>query len=196
MALITAHWAATQPLPCVDYHDEFALHGGIQKEIMDECLDVIHGKSTLTPKLVNFVKPSFLNWKQFPFTLATNYGTYHLNHDPRDGSPNVEIGALCMGGEGVNVPGPWGKWPYTAAHAVMQAAIIARICHLKDINPRESFDQKIAPAQLQNGPIFTVSTHAERAIQTPDQPYATARPSFGYFIYSGDGDSRWDLAAL
>jgi hypothetical protein len=66
----------------------------------------------------------------------------------------------------------------------------ARIAALKGLDANGTF----RVPSFQNGPLHVISTHAERAIQTPDSD-AALRPSYGYFAYSGDGDCRWDLAA-
>jgi len=65
---------------------------------------------------------------------------------------------------------------------------------LKKIDTGGSFATDVEPSVLQNGPIFNVSTHAERALQTknPGVPH----PELGYFIYSGDPDCRWDISVL
>jgi hypothetical protein len=192
--LITTHWSATSPSRLRDYHLEF----GAKTAITDA-----YRKHLLAAKTseVDFamLHAQFEIYKNVAFDTATDFGTYHLNHDPRDGSPNIEIGALCMGGEGVSVSGSWGAYPYTIAHAWMHAALIARVGHLKGIDLGGSFGTSVEPGVLQNGPIFNVSTHAERALQTVDRdadgnPYK--RPGFGYFIYSGDPDCRYDQAAL
>jgi hypothetical protein len=72
----------------------------------------------------------------------------------------------------------------------MAVGVGARVAALKELDANGSFQA----SGFQNGPLHVVSTHAERAIQTPDSD-ATLRPSYGYFAYSGDGDCRWDLAA-
>lgn len=123
-----------------------------------------------------------------------------MNTDPRDGSANTEVSAMCMAGAQTS---DFGQYPYTMAHAWVHAGLLARICALKNIDATESFDTSIEPATLQNGPIFTVSTHGERAIQTVDYGVPngnassrTASDQFGYFVGSGDPDSRWDIALL
>lgn len=185
--LLTDHWSATGPNRLRDYHIEYALTGLLT--------------ATLRAELLRAQRPGDVDWDalRFIFTIwkndnletPTDYGTWHMNHDPRDGSANVEIGALCMGGEDVRIDGSWGSYPFTIAHAWMAAGISARVCALKSIDTQGSFTND----NFQNGPLFNVSTHAERALQTPD-PDAVLRPGFGYFAYSGDGDCRWDLAAL
>jgi hypothetical protein len=182
--LLTAHWSATSNQRIRDYHVEYAAISAVPQTLIDECYNATDASQIDWASLVKY----FVVWKNFDFETATSYGTYLLNHDP-NGSPNIELGALCMGGEGVGTSS-FGKWPYTAAHFAMHAGIAARVALLKGVNPSEAFDD----GALQNGPFYRLSTHGERAIQTPDGPDATLRPSFGYFIYSGDPDSRWDIA--
>lgn len=186
--IATCHWSATDSSRLRDYHIEFGLNGVLTASQRGDLLRALH------PGQVDWKALRFLFglYKNVDLSTATDYGTWHMNHDPRDGSANVEIGALCMGGEDVHVAGPWGAHPYTIAHAWMHAGILARVCALKDIDVGGSFD---APPGFQNGPLFNVSTHAERALQTVDGD-AVLRPAFGYFAYSGDGDCRWDIAAL
>ena len=188
MSLITHHWSASPPARIYDYHLEYALTGAIVPALREKLL------AAQSPKDVDFVElcAQFHWWKNVDFATATDYGTWHWNHDFRDGSPNIEIGALCMGGEGVSVAGSWGTWPFTIAHAWMAVAIGARVAKLKGIDPLGSFP---ASGGFQNGPLYNISTHGERALQTID-PAASLRPGFGYFAYSGDGDCRWDLSAL
>jgi hypothetical protein len=120
-----------------------------------------------------------------------------MNHDPTgDGNgPDIEVGALCMGGEHVETTGPWGNFPYTPAHFIMHAALLARVCKLMGFSPDDYFGADVDPHRLQNGPIFRVSTHGERAYQTIDVP-TPPNPSFGYFLFSGDCDLRWDIAVF
>lgn len=197
LGLITDHWSATSPNRIRDYHVEFALRAPLPESLH------LHLLQARTAADVNFgeLKTYFDVFKNFDLGTPTSYGTYHLNHDPRgDGSSaDVEIGALCMGGEGVSTSGSWGRWPYTIAHAWMHAALNARVAALKGIDTGAAFDVSVEPSVLQSGPIHTVSTHAERALQTVDadadgKPFK--RPDLGYFIGSGDPDSRWDLAVL
>lgn len=188
--LITAHWSATGPYRIKDYHIEFAAPHGITHDLN------LMAKNATDPAHVDWakLKAAFTVWKNMSLADPSDYGTWHLNHDPRDGSANVEVGALCMGGEGVGISGPWGNYPYKYAHFWMHAAIIARVCFLKGLKPSDSFGVDVEPSVLQNGPIYVVSTHAERAIQTQDSD-AVTRPKYGYFAYSGDGDCRWDISA-
>jgi hypothetical protein len=185
--IVTAHWSATSPTPLGDYHVEFYAPNGVNP--------------AFNKFLGGITDPSHVDWhtllnsfkidKVYDFSTATDYGTWNMNHDPRDRSPNIEVGALCMGGEGTTTSS-WGAYPYTFAHFWMHAGIIARICKLKGIDSGGSFPAD--PSLYQNGPLYNVSTHAERALQTLDSPSANLRPSFGYFIYSGDPDSRWDIS--
>lgn len=187
--ILTTHWSASSPARINDYHVEFALKfPQIDPAFMHDL------RAATDPTKVDFDKLfwNFNTWKNFVLTDVTTYGTWHLNHDPRDGtSPDVEIGALCMGGEGTSIT-RWGRWPYTTAHAWMHAAIIARICAMKRLDPLQRF----APTNgLQDGPIFVVSTHAERAFQTVN-PGIDNINHRGYGMYSGDPDMRWDIAVF
>lgn len=184
--ILTHHWSATSPTRIHEYHVEYALATQPTAAFRESLL---RATSALQVDWLA-LRRLFLVWKNVDFSTPTDYGTYRMNHDPRDGSANVEIGALCMGGEGVSVAGAWGVYPFTIAHAWMAIGIGARIAALKDLDPNGSFT---APG-FQNGPLHVISTHAERAIQTRDAD-AVLRPNFGYFAYSGDGDCRWDLAA-
>lgn len=186
--ILTHHWSATSPARIRDYHVEYALTGEISASLHAALL------AASGPADVSWgaLRAAFQVWKNVDLATPTDYGTWHLNHDPRDQSANVEIGALCMGGEGVGMTS-WGAWPFTIAHAWMAVGIGARICKIKNIDPLGSFDA--ASHGMQNGPLSVISTHGERALQTPDPP-AILRPSFGYFAYSGDPDCRWDISAL
>lgn len=186
--IVTCHWSATGPVRLRDYHVEFARTGALPTATVQQLL------AGAMPSAAdwNALLACFTIWKNVDFTTPTNYGTWKLNHDPRDNSSNVEVAAMCMGGESA-LTSAWGPEPFTIAHAWIAAGIVARVCQLENIDTGGSFDA--GGYGLQNGPIYNVSTHAERALQTPDGD-AVLRPSFGYFIYSGDPDSRWDLAAL
>ena len=190
--LITCHWSASGPSPVSDYHVEFALTRPIPSDIQSK----LSANAELSAGDVDRLVGSFDIWKFMSFDQIPVYATWHLNRDPRDGStPNVAVAALCMGGEGVNTTGPWGRWPFTLAHAYIMSGIAARICQLKGLDAVDSFsaDECTYSAQM-NGPIYNISTHAERAYQTPNP--GVTNPERGYFIYSGDPDCRWDLAAL
>jgi len=186
--LITNHWSATGPYRLRDYHVEFA-----RTVVLDEAF--LATLRSAQPSQVDWqkLKSYFTIYKNVDLRTATDYGTWHLNHDPRDGSANIEVGALCMGGEAVNTSGSWGKEPYTIAHWWMHVGINARLCQLLNIDAGGSFDVSVEPSVLQNGPIFNLSLHCERAYQTVN-PDAKLRPTFGYFIYSGDPDCRWDIS--
>lgn len=184
--ILTLHWSASGPSRLRDYHVEYALKGTISSALHQH---LISAKSVAEVDWIT-LRALFEVWKNIDLATSTDYGTWHMNHDPRDGSANVEIGALCMGGENVTLPGPWGAYPFSIAHAWMGVGIAARIAALKDLEANASFHAD----GFQNQPLYVISTHAERAIQTPDSD-AVTRPSFGYFAYSGDGDCRWDLAA-
>lgn len=185
--IITNHWSATGPNRLRDYHIEYALTVLLTDSMHTTLLNARYPSDIEWNKL----RSMFAIYKNVDLGTPTDYGTWRMNHDTRDGSANVEIGALCMGGEGVRIDGSWGAYPFTIAHAWMAAGITARVCALKGVDTQGSF----ANSNFQNGPLYNISTHAERALQTPD-PDASLRPGFGYFAYSGDGDCRWDLAAL
>jgi hypothetical protein len=184
--LITDHWSASGPNRINDYHVEFGAKAAIDPTYNKTIGSYANAASMDFAKLYSL----FNVWKNVDLSTPTDYGTYMINNDPRDNSANIEVGALCMGGENVSTVGPWGQYPYTFAHAWMHAAINARICKLKGISPTGSF----VSSNFMNGPVYNISTHAERAIQTPDGPAANLRPNFGYFIFSGDPDCRWDIA--
>ena len=195
MSIITCHWAVVPKMTTAlgDYHIEFT----------DKNLD----KNYNTSLLYQINKPDVtkINWnnhmdmfsvfKNNPLNAVTGYGTWHLNSSPVDGSSNVEIASLTMGGSDVQVQGPWGNNPHTISHSLVHAYLVASVCKLKNINPLESFATSVEPSILQNGPIYVVSTHGERAIQTNDGG-EDSMPSLGYFIFSGDSNCRWDIAAL
>ena len=119
MSLVTHHWSASLPARIYDYHLEYALVGKIVPELREKLL------AAQAPKDVDFLelRAQFQIWKNVPFSTPTDFGTWHINHDPRDNSANVEIGALCMAGESVSVSGSWGNWPFTIAHAWMAVAL-------------------------------------------------------------------------
>jgi hypothetical protein len=189
--LITCHWSASPPVPLTDYHVEFALNRPIPSDIDAK---VTHGLP-LTPADVDRLKTAFDVWKFMDFAAIPQYAVWHLNHDPRDDSVDISIAALCMGGEHVATVGPWGRWPFTRAHAYIMAAIVARIATLKQIDVYDSFPVAGSlVGRLQNGPVYVVSTHGFRAYQTPNP--GVAHPERGYFMFSGDPDMRWDLSAL
>jgi len=190
--LVTCHWSASSPQPISDYHVEFALY----RAIPDDITAMLATGAELSPSDVSRLAPSFDIWKFMSFEEVPEYATWHVNHDPRDGlSANVSMAALCMGGEGVQTTGPWGRWPHTMAHAYMMAGLAARVCSLKALDPTGSFDASLCVYSPQmNGPIQNIATHGERAFQTPNP--GVTYPDRGYFIYSGDPDCRWDLAAL
>lgn len=195
--LITNHWSVSGLNKLKDYHVEFALTGTVSSITQKQCYALVSKVDAVALKAFNVdtLKKAFTIYKNFPFTQPTTYGTYLINNDPRDNSSNIEIAMLGMDGANVQVQGPWGSHPYTAAHAIMHAAINARVCKLKGINPIDSFPTSIEPSILQNGPIYVLSTHGERALQTNDQGDDTI-PERGYFAYSGDSNCRWDIAAL
>jgi len=189
--LITGHWSVSPLKRLRDYHLEFALIAALTDE-QNHLL-----RAATSPDQVDFdeLRKHFVTYKNFEFGTATSYGTWDMNRDPRDGTPNVEIAMLGMDGTDVVINGPWGDHPYTKAHAWMHAAIIARVAQIKGIDTGGSFDTSVEPSVLQNGPIHNISTHGERAYQTNDQGQDKI-PKLGYFAYSGDSECRWDLAAL
>jgi hypothetical protein len=189
--LLTCHWSGSDPGRLRAYHGEFGDNGGLNAAIIAMC------KEATKPSEIDWLKlrAAFNVWKNDDLTVPTEYGTYHINHDPRDGSSNIEVAAMCMGGDDVNVPGPWGQWPYTFAHAWMHAGVVARICQIKGLDTGGSFDASVDPGTLQNGPIYVVSTHGERAWQTTGQGVQTTYPSRGYAAYSTDTDPRFDCMA-
>jgi hypothetical protein len=199
--LVTAHWSATSPVRLRKYHIEFAITGSAFSS------DVLHNLRALGAQANGYqsvpwsdLLASFTIWKNEDLTAPDNYGTWDMNTDPRDGSSNIEVSAMCMLNAKSNA---FGQYPYTMAHAWIHAGILARVCALKGLDATESFDASVEPGTLQNGPIFTVSTHGERAIQTVDYGVPNGNASsqaasdqFGYFLGSGDPDSRWDIALL
>lgn len=186
MGIITGHWSATSPERLGDYHAEFGQRGDIPQALLATCRAAV--RADQIPWSV--LRQNFNVWKNTNFDTVMTYGTWDWNHDFRDGSPNIEVGALCMGGPHTGTTN-FGQWPYTKAHAWMHAGVIARIAHLKGIKPLESFE---APAGYMNGPLYAISTHGERA-------YQTANPGIddqgrGYGLWSKDPDCRWDLDVL
>ena len=190
MSILTGHWSASDPVRLKDYHVEFAQRGTLAPAMLEKC------RSAKTAQDVPWIalKLSFDVWKNTNFDTPTSYGTWDWNHDFRDGSPNIEIAAMCMAEASIS---DFGSYPYTKAHAWMHAAIMARIAHLKGIDPLASFD----PVQgYFDGPIFALSTHGERAYQTVNSSVETADRGYtgyrGYGMYSADPDSRWDIAVV
>lgn len=199
--LVTGHWSASQPVRLRAYHEEFALTGDPFSAEELHALRALHDDPN-GYKSVPWatVRPRFTLWKNDSFSTPTDYGTWDVNRDPRDQSPNIEIAAMCMGDATTT---NFGTRPYTIAHAWMHAALMARVCQLKGIDTMGSFDASVEPGVLQNGPIFNLSSHGERAIQTINWGVAGAGASseaasreFGYFLGSGDPSSRWDCLFL
>src|ERR1700692_3222196 len=120
--ILTCHWSATPPTPVADYHVEYALLRQIPGDLTAK-FDKADG---LAPTEIDRLKQSFDIWKFMDFDEIPVYATWHLNHDPRDGkSADVSIAALCMGGDkSVSATGPWGKWPFTWAHAYIMAGVV------------------------------------------------------------------------
>jgi hypothetical protein len=198
--LVTAHWSASPPARLRAYHIEFALTGQTFSDLELHNLRALRADPNGYQSVPWSVLTSrFTIWKNDSLTTANDYGTWDLNNDPRDNSSNIEIAAMCMDNATTTNFGPD---PYTMAHAWMHAGLFARVCALKNLDAGASFDAGVAP-QLQNGPIFNLSTHAERAIQTVDYGVPggsassqAASDQFGYFLGSGDPDSRWDITFL
>ena len=188
--LITAHWSASMRDRLRDYHLEFAID-----PLSDSLYELLYKAESPADVDWHTLLSHTQIYKNFEFGTKTGYGTWHLNSDPRDGTPNVEIAALTMGGTDVKTTGPWGSNPYKKAHAWIHAGLIARVAQLKFIDINGSFDVSVEPTVLQNGPIFNVSTHGERAMQTNDEGQDNI-PTAGYFDYSGDSNCRGDIAAL
>jgi len=190
--IITCHWSVTPPTRQRDYHVEFALTGnGLSQEFISSLGTITDPNKVDWDTLFN----NFTVYKNNNLTDVTTYGTWHLNSDPRDGSANIEVASLTMAGDNVTTTGSWGDNPHTFAHSWMHSAIVARIAHLKDLDCNASFDVSVEPSVLQNGPIYVVSTHGERALQTNDDGEDSV-PQLGYFIWSGDSSCRWDIACL
>lgn len=194
--IATYHWSATVPIRIKKYHIECALKiPNLDPDFLHNlrALALVPSGYTHVPwqKLYSY----FDIWKNFDFDKALDYGCWHLNKDPRDQSPNVEIAALCMDGQGLD-----GIHPFTIAHAWALAGLGARLAAIKGLDPRESFK---APPELQNGPLWVFDTHGGRALQTPNWGVEGAGATsealskeFGYFPGSGDPDSRSDLWCL
>jgi hypothetical protein len=191
MSIITAHWSVTPPTRQRDYHIEFALTGTLSAAQITALGSYAH------PAQVDWemLKEQFTIYKNNDLSEVTSYGTWHMNSDPRDGSSNIEVAALTLDGSDVSTTGSWGPHPYTFAHAWMHAAIIARVCAIKNMDALAQFDPSVEASVLQNGPIYVVSTHGERALQTNDDGQDTVA-SRGYGMFSGDSQERWDIAAL
>ena len=190
MSVVTNHWSGSPPVRLQAYHVEIALTGVLTAGDF-HFLRLLHDhpEGYLSVPWAT-LRNQFTIWKNDSFATATDYGTYEFNHDPRDGSPNIEVASMCMPGGATAFDG---DSPFTIAHAWMHAAICARVCQLKGLDTVEAFPASDDP-YFQNGPIFVVSTHGERAIQTKDT--AATNPALGYFFGSGDPDSRADLFCL
>ena len=187
--LVTHHWSASPPVRIKDYHLEYGLCRAFEVDYLAQLDKAQHPSEIDWKKLREY----FNVWKNVDFHTPTPFGTYRLNHDPRDNSADVEIGALCMGGERVSLASNWGSYPFTIGHAWFAAGLTARVAAICNIDIAGSF-QPNRP-DLINGPIYNVSTHAERAWQTTS-PDSTDHPELGYFLYSGDPDCRGDLGVF
>lgn len=187
MSIVTAHWSGTPAQRERAYHLEFMQRQTpLQANLLQACRDA------QAPSDVPWVRMygAFAVYKNVNFDTAMDYGCFGWNHDFRDNSPNIEVAAMCMGGPHTGTRN-FGEWPYTKAHAWMHAYLIAMVCRLKGIDPLESFK----PVQgFMNGPLYSVSTHGERAYQTQNKPID--RHNRGYGLYGDDPDCRWDLAIL
>ena len=196
--LLTGHWSVTDPHGGFigDYHAQYRQVTAIPRD------DVLALGQITNIADMDFEKllARFEVKKVIDFDVASQYATWHINHDPRDNSPDVAVASISMGADAANhVPGAstngnFGSFPFDFSHAWMMAAVMARIAYLKEIDLSSSFATDVEPSVLQNGPIFACSTHGERALQTVDSQDSV--PQLGYFLYSGDGDCRWDLAVL
>lgn len=188
--LVTGHWAVVNPNngPIGDYNVQYGKKdGAFTREAI-----LAMGKVTDPSKIDwDALKNGFNVYKVMPLDQAPTYATWHINHDPRDNSADCAIGALCMTGATTS---NFGDYPFDYSYAWMMAGIMARIAYLKGIDTNGSFPDSVEPSVLQNGPIFNLSIHAERALQTVDS--GDSVPKLGYFIYSGDSDCRWDLCVL
>lgn len=196
---ITNHWSASPAVRLRAYHVEIALTGTLNAQFLHD-LRALHDQAD-GYKTVPWsdLTSRFVIWKNDSLSTPNDYGTWDLNTDPRDGSSNIEVASMCMGGATTT---DFGNEPFTIAHAWLHAGVCARICVLKNLEANGSFSDSVA-AQLQNGPIYVISTHGERAIQTVDYGVPggaassqAASDEYGYFVGSGDPDSRWDLALL
>jgi len=197
--IATHHWSGSRAVRGRNYHIENARTG-----IIDDAYRHLLRAAWITDdgaKSVDFhkLKSLFIVYKNDSLTETTEFGTWDLNSDPRNGTPNIEIASLCMPGGATDFEG---VEPFTIAHAWVHAYETAAICLLKGQDPQEFFNANVAP-QLQNGPIFVFSTHGERAIQTKNYNVPGAGASseavseeYGYFFGSGDSDSRADLFCL
>lgn len=186
--IITNHWSGSSNDRIKEYHVTYGTKLDSIPASLLEKFNVASPGQVDWDLLFNL----FNVWKNTDLHTPTPFGTYRMNHDPRDGSADIEVGALCMGGEYVTPTGSWGSYPFTRAHAWMAAGICARIAQICTIDCMESFTSD--SEYYINGPFYAISTHAERAHQTvsPDAKEADR----GYDLYSGDPDCRWDLAVL
>jgi hypothetical protein len=189
--IITCHWSVTPKKRQRDYHIEFALTGTLAREYIISLGKVKNPKEIDWEKLTD----AFTIYKNHNLTDVTSYGTWRMNSDPRDGTANIEVAALTMDGSDVTTTGSWGDNPYTFAHAWMHAGIAARIAQIKNLDSSGSFETSVEPSVLMNGPIYIISTHGERALQTQDEGQDSI-PQRGYGIFSGDSSCRWDIAVL
>ena len=159
--LITSHWSATEPPFAVsDYHVQY-----VQVHPLDR--DFVLSLIKQEPLKIDWVKlkSAFKIYKIMNFYEIPEYATWHINRDPRDGSPDIAMAAICMANATLR---DFGKYPFDYAHAFMMAGLAARIARIENIDVTESFGVDANPLVLQNPPIYTFSTHAERRLQTQD----------------------------
>ena len=198
--MITSHWSGSPPVRLRAYHVEIARTAPLLPDYLHDLrlrwLTASGQQYVDWPTLFS----KFVVWKNDTLTTVSDYGTWDENSDPRDGSPNIEIASMCLPGGATDFNG---AEPFTIAHAFMHAYIAAVVAQIKGVDLLGSFPASVEPGTLQNGPIFTVSTHGERAIQTIDYGVPggaassqDASDEFGYFFGSGDPDSRADLFCL
>lgn len=190
--LITNHWSGSPAVRLRDYHVEIVRTGEITDQLrhtLREAWGYTDGSQRVDWKALLAL---FTIYKNDELSQSTEYGTWDLNHDPRDGSPNIEIASMCMPGGATAFAG---DEPFTIAHAWVHTYATAAVSAIKKaIDVLGKFDVSAEPSVLQNGPIFVVSNHGERADQT--QNPGVAHPDLGYFFGSGDPDSRADLFCL
>lgn len=200
MSNITHHWAGDNDQRLRDYTLEIgrtaALDPAYLHDLRVAWLDP-NGAKTVDFKAL---KSKFVVWKNHDLTYVPSYDTWNWNHDPRDGTtPNICVSSMCFPHGATDFSG---LEPFTVAHAWMHAYAAAVLADIESIDCLESWDNP-NPAVFQNGPMFTISTHAERAVQTIDYGVAggnasseAASKEFGYFFGSGDPQSRADLFCL
>jgi hypothetical protein len=200
MSNITHHWSGTAD----QRGDHYTIEIGRTATLDSQYLHDLRA-AWLDPNgahSVDFVllKSKFNVWKNHDLSYVPSYDTWNWNHDPRDNTtPNICIASLCLPHGATDFSG---EEPFTIAHAWAHAYAAALVAAIKNLDCLESWPNPSA-AVYQNGPMFTISTHAERAIQTidwgvPDGGASSqaASQEYGYFFGSGDPQSRADLFCL